>query len=113
MIIETDFFKYDRVATIPHEMTEIRWYSLYINRAYYGIWFQAHIDGLVQDYNNSIAYTLELLQSCIKSSIWTGYLATDDLLLRLNILVSIVFPYCHRGKQIIVSVLVTKQYIMV
>ena len=27
---------------------------------------QAHIDGLAQDRSNSIAYALELLQSCIK-----------------------------------------------
>ena len=30
----------------------------------------AHFDGLVQDYNNSIANTLESLQSCTKPSIY-------------------------------------------
>ena len=29
-----------------------------------------NINGLVPDYSNSIAYTLELLQSCTKPSIW-------------------------------------------
>ena len=31
------------------------------------------IDGLVQDCSNSIANTLELLQSCIKPSKWLGH----------------------------------------
>ena len=31
---------------------------------------EQHIDGLVQNCNNSIAYALELLQSCIKPSIY-------------------------------------------
>ena len=33
--------------------------------------FQPHIDGLLQDCSNSIADTLELLQSCTKTSIYT------------------------------------------
>ena len=34
--------------------------------------YDVHIDNLVQNFNNSIANTLELLQSCSKSSIWFG-----------------------------------------
>ena len=32
--------------------------------------FEMHIDGLVQDCSISIANALEILQSCIKPSIW-------------------------------------------
>ena len=35
-----------------------------------GLILYAHIDGLVQDCSNSIANALELLQSCIKSSMY-------------------------------------------
>ena len=39
--------------------------------AYREMW-NAHSDGLMQDCGNSIANTLELLQSCTKASIFTG-----------------------------------------
>ena len=59
----------------------------------HNIWFQGqqvkiilslqvqflHIDGLMQDCNNSIANALELLQSCTKPSIYPAYDLLPDV----------------------------------
>ena len=53
------------------------------------VWFtDAHIDGLVPDCSISIAKTLELLQSCIKPSIYAS--------LGLNELTRLSPPYCTK-----------------
>ena len=44
-------------------MIKIKWYKIRLI-------FNEHIDGLMQDCSNSIANTLELLQSCTKLSVW-------------------------------------------
>ena len=58
-------------------------------------WTQLYFDGLVQDCSNSIANTLELLQTCIKLFIWCLWLISPDESLWIITVVSYrIFSEC-------------------